>query len=316
VGVDELAAAACEEIQRDACLGEAAVSLLYAVMREETRRFPVLRPLSGWTPDAVMDLTHAFFVKKVERLTAELTAIGVTGEITGKVMRTWVRNWLVEEARKTPLGRIRRKLEEDVLPVDPACIRVQDGLPGAGRWFLDGQSSDPYGGGTEPLIRAAYGVPGVKAVRWSGPRRRPIASDQDLRAIVCAVLSAAGGSLEIGQIVHVLAKRFPAAAEPDDCMLDDDTFLAVCATDDATGIAVVVSEAVLDVYDQLSPSQRALLPLMPVEDIATVMDLLGAGRTQAYAAVSRLKELLNRILPADETRPSVLAGVVERCGSS
>jgi len=314
VSVDDLAARACEEVQALGHLGEACVKLLFALMREETRRFTVLCPPGGWDRDAVEDLASEFFVEKVEKLTADLVTIGVTPQIVGKLMRRWIRNFLIDRARDTPLGRIRRKLEEDMLGRDPEFLRVPAGEEGAGRWYLAGQPSYPYGGDFAPLIDAAYAVPGVKAVRWSGPRRPPLTSDASLRAIVAAVLTAAGGSLEVAQLVRVVAQRFPATAEPEDTSIDDDTFERVTrVVKDDPGFVLEIRESTREVYDQLSPSQRALVPYLAC-DIKVVMEVLHVGRSRAYEAVRHVQDLLDRLLPDDDTRDVVCAGVVERCG--
>ena len=284
--MDDLAARACEEVQALGHLGEACVKLLFALMREETRRFTVLCPPGGWDRDAVEDLASEFFVEKVEKLTADLVTIGVTPQIVGKLMRRWIRNFLIDRARDTPLGRIRRKLEEDMLGRDPEFLRVPAGEEGAGRWYLAGQPSYPYGGDFAPLIDAAYAVPGVKAVRWSGPRRPPLTSDASLRAIVAAVLTAAGGSLEVAQLVHVVAQRFPAAAEPEDVTIDDDTFDRVTRMgSDDPALAVETGESISAVLDQLSPSQRALMPYLE-RDVNTVMELLNVGRSSGRSCMS------------------------------
>jgi hypothetical protein len=313
MSVDDLAARACEEVQTLSRLDEMCIRLLCALMWEETRRFPVLRPAGGWDRDAVEGLVSDFFLEKKEKLTAELVAIGVTPQVVGKVMRRWIRNFLSSLARNTPLGRIRRKLEEDMLGQYPEFLRVPDGEEGARRWYFDGQPSYPYGGDFAPLIEAAYAVPGVKAVRWSGPRRPPLTSDASLRAIVAAVLAAAGGSLEVAQLVHVVARRFPAAAEPEDTTIDDDTFERVTRiVDDDPGLTVEITEAVREVYDQLSPSQRALVPYLD-DDIKVVMDVLHVGRSRAFEAVKHVRDLLHRLLPDDDTRDIVCAAVIERC---
>ena len=285
-------------------------------MREETRRFTVLCPPGGWDRDAVEGLVSEFFVEKGQKLTADLVTIGVTPEVVGKVTRRWIRNFLIDRARRTPLGRIRRKLEEDMLGQYPEFLRVPPGEEGAGRWYLAGQPSYPYGGDFTPLIEAAYAVPGVKAVRWSGPRRPPLTSDASLRAIVAAVLTAAGGSLEVAQLVHVVAQRFPAAAEPEDITIDDDTFdQATRMHRDDPALALETGESISAVFDQLSPSQRALVPYLN-RDINAVMEVLNVGRSRAYEAVRHLKDLLDRLLPDDETRAVVYAAVVERCGET
>ena len=316
MSVDDLAARACEEIQTLGRLDEVCVKLLCALMAEETRRFAVLRPPGGWDRDEIEGLVSEFFIKKGQRLTADLVMIGVTPEVVGKVMRRWIRNFLIDRARDTPLGRIRRKLEEDMLGQYPEFLQVPPGEEGAGRWYLAGQPSYPYGGDFTPLIEAAYAVPGVKAVRWSGPRRPPLTSDTSLRAIVDAVLTAAGGSLEVAQLVHVVTQRFPAAAEPEDVTIDDDTFdrVARMGSDDP-GLVFEIGESIRAVLDQLSPSQRALVPYLD-RDVDVVMEVLNVGRSRAYEAVRHLKGLFDRLLPDDETRGVVYAAVVERCSKT
>jgi hypothetical protein len=316
MSVDDLAARACEEVQTLGRLDEACVKLLCALMAEETRRVAVLRPPGGWDRDEVEGLVSEFFIKKGQRLTADLAMIGVTPEVVGKVMRRWIRNFLIDRARDTPLGRIRRKLEEDMLGQYPELLQVPPGEEGAGRWYLAGQPSYPYGGDFTPLIEAAYAVPGVKAVRWSGPRRPPLTSDASLRAIVAAVLTAAGGSLEVAQLVHVVAQRFPAAAEPEDVTIDDDTFDRVMRMEsDDPGFAFETGESISAVLDQLSPSQRALVPYLD-RDINAVMEVLNVGRSRAYEAVRHLKDVLDRVLPDNETRAVVWTAVVERCSET
>ena len=165
MSVDDLAGRACEEVQTLGRLDEAGVKLLCALMAEETRRFVVLRPPGGWARDEIESLVSEFFIEKGQSLTADLVTIGVTPEVVGKVTRRWIRNFLIDRARRTPLGRIRRKLEEDMLGQYPEFLQVPPGEEGAGRWYLAGQPSYPYGGDFTPLIEAAYAVPGVKAVR-------------------------------------------------------------------------------------------------------------------------------------------------------
>jgi hypothetical protein len=316
MSVDDLAGRACEEVQALGELDDAGVKLLCALMAEEIRRFVVLCPPGGWAPDEIDSLVSEFFIKKGQSLTADLVTIGVTPEVVGKVTRRWIRNFLIDRARRTPLGRIRRKLEEDMLGQCPDFLQVPPGEKGAGRWYLAGQPSYPYGGDFTPLIEAAYAVPGVKAISWSGPRRPPLTSDASLRAIVAAVFTAAGGSLEVAQLVHVVARRFPAAAEPEDVTIDDDTFDRVTRMyRDDPALEFETRESISAVLDQLSPSQRALMPYLD-RDVNTVMEVLNVGRSRAYEAVRHLKDLLDRLLPDDGTRAVVYAAVVERCSET
>jgi hypothetical protein len=132
---------------------------------------------------------------------------------------------------------------------------------------------------------------------------------------VAAVLTAAGGSLEVAQLVHVVAQRFPAAAEPEDVTIDEDTFDQVTRMgSDDPGFVLETGESITAVFDQLSPSQRALVPYLD-GDIKVVMEVLNVGRSRAYEAVKHVKGLLDRLLPDDDTRAIVYAAVVERCGA-
>lgn len=312
MSVDDLAARACDELQNLGRIDEAGVELLLALMWEETRRFLVLRPPGGWDSGAVEDLTSEFFVQKAERLTADLVSTGVTPQVVGKSVRRWVRNFLIDRARATPLGRIRRKLE-DILGQYPEFVRVPSGERGAGRWALTGRPTYPYGGDFAPLVGAAYAVPGVRAARWSGPRHPPLTSDASLRAIVASVISAADGSLEIAQLVHVVGQRFPAAAEPEDMTISDDDFERVTRlVKDDPGLMQEIEEAVSEICGQLSPSQRALVPYLD-DDIKIVMEVVHVSRSRAYEAVKQVKELLDQVLPDDDTRGVVCAAVIERC---
>jgi hypothetical protein len=140
-----------------------------------------------------------------------------------------------------------------------------------------------------------------------------LTSDSSLRAIVSAVLTAAAASLEVAQLVHVVVQRFPAAAEPEDTTIDHDTFDRVTQpVKDDPGLTVELRESAREVYDQLSPSQRALLPYLE-RDSKIVMQVLHVGRSRAYEAVKHVRELLDRLLPDDETRGAVCAVVISMC---
>ena len=75
---------------------------------------------------------------------------------------------------------------------------------------------------------------------------------------------------------------------------------------------IEVSERAREVYDQLSPTQRALFPHMdkPVED---QMRVLGVGRSQAYAAASKLRSILAELVPNDGLRTEVGLEVYRLC---
>jgi hypothetical protein len=303
---------AYRELQKLGHFGQLGLKLLFRLVREEVRRFPVLEPGSGWTEDAVWDCVQDFFAAQGSRVTAAVLAQTTDVDSMGRYLRRSIRNFLVSEARKTPTGAVRRKIE-DLLAASPGFEQVPTGSPGAGRWQLAGAQWPPYAGELRLLVASAYSVPGVRAVRWSGARRAPLASDESLIAILEAVLSTAVGSLEVAQLTWVVLQRFPAAAEPADAALDQSTFeVAIAPLEDRPDVLVEVGARAQDVYEQLSASQRALLPHMD-KPVADHMQVLGVGRSQAYEAARKLKALLEELVPEDDLRGDVTLEVVRLC---
>lgn len=281
-------------------------------MREEVHRFPVLRPGAGWTEDVVWDYTQSFFAARGRAVTVGVLAQTADAASMGRYLRRAIRNFLVSEARKTPVGAVRRKLEE-LLAGSSVFEVVATGAPGAGRWQLAGTQGPPYSGELQPLVSATYSVPDVRAVRWSGQRRAPLTSDAALIAILRAVFAAAAGSLDVAELTWVFLQRFPAAVEPADAALDQSAFdLAVAPLADNPEVLVDVSERAQEVYEQLSPSQRALLPHLD-KPVADHMQILGVGRSQAYEAARKLKGTLEELVPEDDLRSDVALEVLRLC---
>src|SRR6266540_7464035 len=204
---------AYEELVELGHLDAAGLQLLFELAWQEAHRFPSLAPPEGWTADALWDLAHDFFVDRGARVTTMLLAQASDEASIGRLLRRSLRNYLIDQVRKTDLGALRRRLEE-LLSDDPAVERVRAGEPGAGWWRLAGTSAAPWGGRFEDLVAAANGVPGIRLVRWSSStRRNPIAERQSLLDIVHAVLAAADGCLDLRQLVAVFTRRFPTAVE-------------------------------------------------------------------------------------------------------
>src|SRR6266508_4267941 len=126
-------------------LDAAGLQLLFELARQEAHRFPSLAPPEGWTADALWDLAHDFFVDRGARVTTMLLAQASDEASIGRLLRRSLRNYLIDQVRKTDLGALRRRLEE-LLSDDPAVERVRAGEPGAGWWRLAGTSAAPWGG--------------------------------------------------------------------------------------------------------------------------------------------------------------------------
>jgi hypothetical protein len=304
---------AYRELQQLGQFGSHGLRLLMNLVGQEVQRFPVLlSPGATWSEDAISECAQEFFAAKGKAVTAALLAQTVDVDSMSRYLRRSIRHFLVDTARGTDLGAIRRKIE-DRLAATPAFMQVPAGVAGAGRWQLTGDPALPYGGDLRPLVAAAYAVPGVQTVRWLGKRRAPLARDESLVEILRAVLATAAGSLEVAQLTAVLVQRFPAAVEYADASIDEQTFnQAVVPLEDRPDVQVEVGYRAADVYAELSPSQRALLPHLdkPIGDQAQI---LGVGRSQAYAAGGKLKALLVELVPDDGLRAEVTLELYRLC---
>lgn len=282
-------------------------------MGQEVHRFPVLfAPGTTWNPDVVADWTQEFFAAQGVAVTVGLLAQVNDVASMARYLRQSIRHFLVDRARETDVGAIRRKIE-DLLAASQEFTRVPAGTPGAGRWQLADDPRQPYGGALEPLVAAAYAVPNVQVVRWSGPRRSPLASDAALVEILRAVLNRAAGSLEAAQLTAVLVRRFPAAVDYADASLDDQLFdVVVAPLEDRPDVMYEVGDRAQEVYVQLSPSQRALLPHMD-KPVGEQTQILGLGRSQTYAASGKLKAALVQLIPDDGLRAEVTMELYRLC---
>ena len=110
------------------------------------------------------DCAQEFFAAKGPAVTAALLAQVTDVASMARYLRRSLRHFLVDCARDTDLGAIRRKIE-DLLSATEAFTRVPPGAPGAGWWQLAGDPLPAYGGDLQPLVAAAYAVPDVQAVR-------------------------------------------------------------------------------------------------------------------------------------------------------
>ncbi len=94
------------ELHRLGYLHERGVALVSRIVREESKRFRALEHLD---PE---DLCQDFFVARIAALTAMLLAQATSDESFGKLVRRTVRNWMIDQARATGTGPLRRSIEK------------------------------------------------------------------------------------------------------------------------------------------------------------------------------------------------------------
>ncbi|MFH5211492.1 hypothetical protein [Antrihabitans spumae] len=274
------------------------------------------------------DVVQEFFVDRIQALTAMLLAQATSDDSFGRLVRRSVQNWLIDQARKTGTGPLRRAIEK-VLDESLEFDRVPLGHAGAGRWRLAGTNGEPWGGDTGRLIAVAWGVPNVRVPKWSSSSRRPPVADRaTLVAIAHAILREAGGSLETAQLVHVFSQRFAASLDPivisldegSDEDLDKDAPSADLPAEGtgpeefviAESVALDVAVAAAEIAGRLSDIERAIIPVL--DNSAAVRERLGLGRSQSAQFASTLKSKIRALAGTREDRDEIVREVIAVCG--
>lgn len=227
-------------------------------------------------------------------------------QVLARVLQGVVRNFLRDLGRATEMGRlvvrIRRALRES-----DSFQAVQ-----GDRWMLAGGPSAASGVGPDALAAAASAVPITYQV-WSPTARRnePFADRNSIEGLLTAVLAAAGGSLQTGDLaralapsLHVVTGAVLAELDPG----DHPTVLPLGLEVDDVGADVANRERAMEVFAVLSDRERIALAYVDL-NIRELGELLRLGHSQAAVIRNRAIELLQQEL-ADESDGQEVAELV------
>ncbi|MFD2415412.1 hypothetical protein [Amycolatopsis pigmentata] len=294
--------------------------MINKLAREEVARFPALTPEGGWQPADLEDMVGKFLAERLEKVTPNLLALASDDASVGRLLRKSIRHWLIDQARQTAVGAVRRTVEK-VLADEKGVEQVPSGELGAGRWRLASTAGMPWSGALADLVVAARTVSNVNIPKWSSVARRPPMADRaSIAAVIHAVLTAAGGSLEVAQMVEVFVARFPAVLDPATVPLpgavEFDARDGTTQTPEEQVIAVEeeidAATTAISVVAMLSPQEREIVRRFG--DIPAIQTLLNCGRTQAYHHAKRLREKLTQLVgDSDDVRATGLE-VIRLCG--
>ncbi|MFC4005534.1 hypothetical protein ACFS2C_23280 [Prauserella oleivorans] len=311
---------AFDEIRDLGHLGRECLKLINKLTREEVARFPALTPEAGWQPTDLEDLVGKFLTERLEKVTTNLLALATDDASVGRLLRKSIRYWLIDQARQTAVGAVRRAVEK-VLADEEGFELVPSGELGAGRWRLAGTAVVPWSGAVGGLVAAARAVPNVKIPKWSSTtRRRPMANRASIAAVIRAVLTAAEGSLEVAQLVEVFVARFPVVLDPATVPLPDavefDAPDGATLTPEEQVIAIEeevdLAASAVSVVAMLSPQEREIVRRFG--DIPAIRALVDCGRTQAYHQVKRLREKLSQLIGDSDDVRAIGLEVIRLCG--
>lgn len=261
-----------------------------------------------------------FLVDRIKPLTASLLSQATGDDSVARLSRISIRHWLIDRARETGVGHVRRTIEK-VLSAAVEFECVADDEVGAGRWRIAGSKAQPWSGSVGDLTAAAWSVHDVRIPKWSSTTRRaPLADRESLVAIIHSVLASAGGSVEIAHLVAVFANRFAAALDPRFASFDDDDDpidVASAALDPeesliADEIAFDVATAAAEIVGRLTEIERGIVPIL--HDSSAIRLKLGKGRTQCAAFAARLKAKIRELAGTTDDAEEIIREVVALCG--
>ncbi|MBB3606624.1 hypothetical protein FHT40_006315 [Mycolicibacterium sp. BK556] len=305
---------AFDELQHAGHFGRECLALVEKLLREELRKFLALASLE------FEDVMQHFLVDRIKPLTASLLSQATGDDSLAKLVRMSIRNWLIDRARETGTGHIRRTVEK-VLSAATDFECVADGEGGAGRWRLAGNGAQPWSGSVGDLTAAAWSVRDVRIPKWSSTTRRaPLADRESLVAIIRSVLASAGGSVEIAHLVAVFANRFAAALDPCFVSIDDDDDpidVESAALDPeesliADEVALDIATAAAQIAGRLTEIERGIVPIL--HDSSAIRLKLGKGRTQCAAFAARLKAKIRELAGTTDDAQAIVREVVALCG--
>lgn len=308
------------ELRSHGEFGPASLHLLLRLTSEELRRFPALLADRAMSTE---DYAVEFFADRGKALTAKLVAIAVSDESIGKIIRQWLRNWLINANDQTAIGALRDRVEKRL----QRDSRFEKCTP-AHFWKLTHGPSGTADADVDDLKRVANQVHVTFfAVRNKTVKRVPLGKAGELENLLEKLFDLAGGSLHISMIVGVLAHRFPHVLDPqriepsssEDDQDGDATFsvpsdlLLPEEQLEYREITRVGLQLAAEITVSLSETERTLVLLL--DDPAAVAEVLGCGRSSAYVRIRELKVKLLEMAGSEQEARSVIADVLSLCGA-
>lgn len=221
-------------------------------------------------------------------------------------------NHLIDRYRHTERGRlqvrVKKILQDGDFFEDPKKY-----------WRRPSDSASVFEGSEVSLATACQHVE-VNVVTWSSRAKRnsPATSRECFLTLLDSIFDCSGGAVREDMLIGVLAGRlgllpmpFAELLDIADPSPDPEEQLILDESDDE------VSALIHDIWRQLSPDERRMLPNLESSS-RLVAEQLGMGRTKANQVQARLKEKLRVLLSETphQQRSSVLAGLVQLSSSA
>ncbi|MFE2118364.1 hypothetical protein ACFXAY_33885 [Streptomyces microflavus] len=308
---------AYEELQTGG-FGPATFELLRRLVLQVRRAygFPPPEGYAQWSDEAAYEVVLAMVTAKGQEFVTRCFTLTANQESLERVLLASIKYHLIDEAKKTPRGKLRRRIAR--LMDGDAAYRKSNGSPP--RWALSDHAEEAvWQGNLDDLITQAARVRGVGITRWNHAGPTPRQTVHALKTILLCVLQHAQGAVREEDLAKVLEARFEllAPARVTRLFADEGTVVGAVEQHAAT-IAPDPTAAegeAEDIWQRLSPNERLLLPYLE-EDAHHAAQLLEIRHNHAAAVLSNLKTKLRDALSEDSDRPATMGALLGRCHSA
>jgi hypothetical protein len=298
---------AYEEIRSTGKAGREVTKMLIALVAQVTRTstFPAPAGHERWSEQAVMDHVAALFTRKKGVGFLIAAALKADGQKSLEwQLLTYIRNDLIDEAKATPVGKLRRRLRT-LLGKDERFDDAKHLFRGDEAWMLVTGAQQPWAGTPEDLADATSDVvvADMESLPKAGPT--PKSARESLLTLSHEALHRLDAAVRAQTLARFLARRFGLDRMTEttghdgarDAVWDDPE---INGDDDRSELADAV-------YDSLTDEERWLVATLHDEDAIRER----RGR-EGIDAAEVLKDRLRAFAGTDDGRAAVGA-VARRC---
>lgn len=292
--------------------GPETIALLRQLGAQVTRTspFPPPQGYGSWSHEAVDDLLADMFAKDSKR--GQVFVLGCYLQATDqasleRIVLTAIRNFLVDQAKGTERGKLRRRLE-NLLADDSRFVRPHD-VTSILAWALLHRAMSLWQGDLEELHKAAARVRGYQILSWNTAGRTPRRTVIALTSVCHGVIDHADGSVRDEDLAKVVERRFALLAPPVFVEMPDGSANAAAAAlvsaGNDSGGDLGVQERAEQLWAALSTEERELLPVLG-QSLEERRAATGLGRAATQALSDALADRLRMATIDDEDREAIV----------
>lgn len=298
---------ALEELQSQE-IGDEFLALLQRTVGAVARTglYPGPGGRDHWDADAVRATVADFLASKQtpRRLTDLRTHCRTEQGLKARLQRT-VRNFLADNGRRTPVGRLVRRFNE-VLTAETGFER--DGA----HWRLAGTATEPSVVEFDRLANVVAAIEVVVPPAWlKGDRKSPEIDKASVIRVARTALDAAGGPLRPADLAQLAAKRLGLGGVP--LSLDATAFDPAppsARPGDSTSADALVNIRAYEVFSRLNDAERLSIGL-PRFSVEALGEALGVSGSKAHLVRKRAVAILQDELGDEEDGQAVADAVLE-----